>query len=120
MNLSISTVKKIAVSTLTASALAAALIVPNVSQAGSPTFDESATIYKSKCASCHNMNGDGQTAKGKELKVRAFNSAEVKGMSDAKLLDVMLKGKGKMPSYEKSLGKDKCQALVSYVRGLGK
>ena len=66
------------------------------------------------------MDGKATTAKGKELKVRAFHSAEVKGMSDQKLLEVILKGKGKMEGYEKTLGKEKCQALVAYCRSLGK
>lgn len=119
MNFSIPTIKKMLVVTLATSALALATLLSTPSQA-TAVFDETSTLYKSKCSSCHGMDGKGATAKGKELKVRAFSSAEVKGMSDQKLLDVILKGKGKMEGYEKTLGKEKAQALVAYCRSLGK
>ena len=113
------TIKKMLVVTLGASALVLGALLPTQSQA-TTVFDETSTLFKSKCSSCHGMDGKATTAKGKELKVRAFNSAEVKGMSDQKLLEVILKGKGKMEGYEKTLGKEKAQALVAYCRSLGK
>ena len=118
MNFPILTIKKLLVATLAISALALTTMLPITLQATTATFD--ASTYKSKCASCHGMDGKATTAKGKELKVRAFNSDEVKKMSDQKLLEVILKGKGKMEGYEKTLGKEKCQALVAYCRNLGK
>lgn len=118
MNFPILTIKKLLVATLAISALALTTILPTTLQATTAAFD--ASTYKSKCASCHGMDGKATTAKGKELKVRAFNSDEVKKMSDQKLLEVILKGKGKMEGYEKTLGKEKCQALVAYCRNLGK
>lgn len=119
MNFSIPTLKKMLVFTLAISALALVILLPTSSQA-TTVFDETSTLFKSKCSSCHGMDGKGTTAKGKELKVRAFNSPEVKALPDQKLLDVILKGKGKMEGFEKTLGKDKCQALVAYCRSLGK
>jgi mono/diheme cytochrome c family protein len=80
-----------------------------------PTAD-AAAIYKSKCASCHAADGSGSTAAGKSLKVRDLRSAEVQGMSDDALFNVIAKGKGKMPGYSKSLGDDMCRALVAYCR----
>ncbi len=111
-------VKKFMLGSLTLGALTAAALTPTTLHATPTTFD--APTYKAKCASCHGMDGKATTAKGKELKVRAFNSDEVKKMSDQKLLEVILKGKGKMEGYEKTLGKEKCQALVAYCRNLGK
>lgn len=119
MNYSIPTIKKLLVATVAIAALALMTMIPTASQA-TAVFDETSTLFKSKCASCHGMDGKGATAKGKELKVRAFSSPEVKGMSDQKLLDVILKGKGKMEGYEKTLGKEKAQALLAYCRSLGK
>ncbi|MFN7927790.1 MAG: cytochrome c [Blastocatellia bacterium] len=116
---SIPTMKKLLVVTLAIAALALTTLLPTSSQA-TAVFDETATLYKSKCSSCHGMDGKATTAKGKELKVRAFGSEEVKKMSDQKLLEVVLKGKNKMEGYEKTLGKDKCQALVAYCRSLAK
>jgi cytochrome c553 len=119
MNFSMPTMKKLVMVTFAVAALSSTTMLPTTLQATTTaTFDASA--YKAKCASCHGMDGNANTAKGKELKVRAFSSAEVKGMSDQKLLEVILKGKGKMQGYEKSLGKEKCQALVAYCRSLAK
>lgn len=119
MNFSISTIKKLLFFALAIAVVAFATMLPTTLQATTTTAVDAST-YKAKCASCHGMDGMANTAKGKEQKVRPFNSPEVKAMSDQKLLEVILKGKGKMQGYEKSLGKEKCQALVAYCRSLGK
>ena len=89
-------------------------------RASGATFQEIKSVYNSKCAVCHGMDGSANTAKGKELKVKDTRSKDVQGLSDNKLYEVIAKGKGKMIGYEKSLGKDKCQQLVAYTRELGK
>jgi cytochrome c6 len=81
------------------------------------TADAAAT-YKAKCASCHGADGSGGTAAGKALKARDLRSAEVQKQSDAQLYEIIAKGKGKMPAFEKTLGADTCKALVAYVRTL--
>ena len=82
-------------------------------------FQSTKSLYASKCAVCHGNDGTGNTAKGKELKVQSFASPEFKKLPDAKALEVMLKGKGKMEGYEKTLGKEKCEQLLAYCRELG-
>ena len=114
------TLKKALISTFTVSALTLALWSSNRTQADPPPFQAVKSVFNSKCAVCHGTDGTANTAKGKELKVKDMRSAEVQGMSDDKLLEVIAKGKGKMLGYEKSLGKDKCQELVAYTRELGK
>ena len=99
-----------AVLTLTLSALAP----PHAALA----FQSAKSIYASKCAVCHGNDGSANTAKGKELKVRNLRSEEFKKMSDAKAMEVMLKGKGKMEGYEKTLGKEKLEELLAYCREL--
>lgn len=79
---------------------------------------DAAAIYKSKCASCHGVNGSGQTASGKSMKLRDLRSAEVQSQSDAQLYEIIAKGKGKMPGYEKTLGGDTCKALAAFMRQL--
>jgi len=76
------------------------------------------SVYASKCAVCHGNDGSANTAKGKELKVRSLLSDEFKKMTDAKAMEVMLKGKGKMEGYEKTLGKEKLELLLVYCREL--
>lgn len=82
-------------------------------------FQSAKSLYTSKCAVCHGNDGSANTAKGKELKVRPLNSPEFKKMPDAKAMEIMLKGKGKMEGYEKTLGKEKLQMLLTYCRELG-
>ena len=81
-------------------------------------FQSVKSLYASKCAVCHSNDGTGNTAKGKELKVRDFHAAEFKKLPDPKALEIMLKGKGKMEGYEKTLGKEKVAELLAYCREL--
>src|ERR1051325_3201661 len=81
-------------------------------------FQSMKSVYNSKCAVCHGNDGSANTAKGKELKVRNLRSEEFKKMSDAKAMEVLLKGKGKMEGYEKTLGKEKLDQLLAYCREL--
>jgi len=81
-------------------------------------FQSAKSIYASKCAVCHGNDGSANTAKGKELKVRNLRSEEFKKMTDAKAMEVLLKGKGKMEAYEKTLGKEKLDQLLAYCREL--
>jgi mono/diheme cytochrome c family protein len=85
----------------------------------SPT-QAGASLYDSKCAACHAKDGSGNTPAGKGLKVKDLRSEDVQKQSDDELFDIIMKGKDKMPGYEKSLGHEKIHELVTYIRGLGK
>ena len=67
---------------------------------------------------CHGPDGKGETPTGKAMKVRSLTSDEVKKESDADLTNIIVKGKGKMPSYDKKLTEDQIKDLVKYIRGL--
>src|SRR5712691_443693 len=82
--------------------------------------EKSAALYKQKCAACHGMDGKGETATGKAMKVRSFADPEVAKMSDDELAVAIEKGKGKMPAYGKSLKPDEIKAMVSYIRSMAK
>jgi mono/diheme cytochrome c family protein len=114
MNLSVK-IKVMAVKALAAAALVAMPLMSNPSQATGARADAAAT-YKAKCAACHGVDGSGQTAKGKEMKLRDLRSPEVQKLSDEQLYNITAKGKGKMPGYEKSLGADQLKQLVAYMR----
>ncbi len=82
--------------------------------------NEAETIFKAKCAPCHGADGKSETTMGKTLKIPAFGSPAVQSQSDAQLVEVVTKGKNKMPAYEGKLTKEQITALVAYVRELGK
>ena len=79
---------------------------------------DAAGLFKSKCAACHGADGTG-SAMGKKMGAHDFTSADVQGMSDAQLTDIITNGKGKMPKYG-SLPPDQIKALVAYIRTLKK
>jgi mono/diheme cytochrome c family protein len=98
--------------------LALALTLSFCSSAASQ--DKSGATYRQKCAACHGPDGKAQTAAAKNLGVRSFASPEVTKMPDADLSAAIDKGKGKMPSYGKSMKPEEIKAMVAYVRSLGK
>lgn len=81
---------------------------------------DAAKIYKSKCATCHGANGNGDTTMGKKLKARDLRSAEVQKQSDQALYDLVTNGKKKMPAYKAKMSKADIEALVAFVRDLAK
>ena len=82
--------------------------------------EKSAALYKQKCAACHGVDGKGETATGKAMKVKDFASEEVRKMSDEDLSEAISKGKGKMPAYGKSMKPDDIKAMVAYIRSMAK
>jgi mono/diheme cytochrome c family protein len=79
---------------------------------------DGAAIYKTKCNACHGPDGSGQTAVGKNLKVKALGSAEVQKLTDAEITKVLTEGKGKMPAAK--LPADDMKAVIAFVRTLKK
>jgi len=82
--------------------------------------DDAATLYKSKCASCHAADGSGDTPAGKKTGTHAFSSPEVQKMTDAQLTEATTNGKNKMPAYKGKLTDEQIKSLVAYVKELGK
>ncbi len=54
------------------------------------------------------------------LGARDFHSPDVQKESDEDLIQIVTKGKNKMPGYENSLKEQEIKGLVAYVRELGK
>jgi len=82
--------------------------------------DDTGALYKSKCAMCHGATGAGDTPMGKKLALKPFASPEVQKNSDAKLLEAIAKGRGKMPSFGAKLSDEQMKLLVAMVRGFAK
>jgi cytochrome c6 len=87
-----------------------------------PSLAQSAgeTLFKTKCAACHGPDGKGEVPMGKKLGARNLSSTEVQGQADAQLIDVVTKGKNKMPAYAGKLTKEQIADLVVHIRELGK
>jgi cytochrome c6 len=82
-------------------------------------FADSASeaLYKTKCAACHGPDGSG-SAVGTKLGAHDFHSPAVQTQSDAALTGIIASGKGKMPSYQKTLKAEEIAGLVAYIRSL--
>ncbi len=79
---------------------------------------DGAAMFKTKCAACHGPDGAGQTAVGKNLKVKDLRSADVQKLTDAELTKLLAEGKGKMP--KSNLSADDMKAVIGFVRSLKK
>ena len=77
-------------------------------------------VYKAKRASCHGPDGKGETAAGKTTKARNLCSADVKNEADAAWTDIILKGKNKMPAYDKKITDAEVKDVSAYMRSLCK
>jgi len=112
--------KRIVLASLTLLILAVIIGLQGSKSASRAQASGGKAVFGTKCAVCHGQDGSGNTPTGKNLKIKDLRSAEVQHMSDADLTNLIAKGKGKMPAYEKSLGADKITQVVAYVRELGR
>jgi len=92
-------------------ALALFLILPSLSWA-----QDSATVYKTKCAACHGADLGGKPA----AKIPSLVSDDAKKLSDADLTDMVANGgKDKKASHaftNKGMTPDQIKMIVSYIR----
>jgi cytochrome c6 len=101
--------------------VAIAIVAVCVLAAGTAQAQAAADLYKTKCQACHGPNGASNTPMGKKLGAHDFHSPEVQKMTDAQLIEVITKGKEKMPAYGAGkLTADQIKGLAGYVRELGK
>jgi mono/diheme cytochrome c family protein len=92
------------------------LLAPSPARAA----ENGAAIFKQHCAPCHGADASGNTGMGRMLKLRDLKSAEVQKMTDAQFYELISHGKGKMPAFASSLGKEKIDAVIAYLRELAK
>lgn len=84
----------------------------NVNEAGQSAF-------KGNCVVCHGADGGG-TPLGKSIQAPDLRSQEIQKKSDAQLAQTITEGKGNMPSFKRVLDSKQVQAVIAYVRELGK
>jgi mono/diheme cytochrome c family protein len=106
------------ISTFGIALFAILVLVPGSKQIEGAQASPGKATFNSKCAVCHGADGSGNTATGKNLKLRDLRSADVQKMSDADLTNLISKGKGKMPGYQTILGSEKIGQVVAYIREL--
>lgn len=81
---------------------------------------DAASVFKSKCAVCHGADGSGNTAMGKNLKLRDLRSDEVQKQTDDQIIAIINNGKTPMPAYKGKLTEDQIKGLTAYIRDLAK
>ena len=81
---------------------------------------DAAATFKAKCAMCHGPDGSGKTTMGEKFGIRDLHSADVQKQTDAQLVEIITKGKNKMPAYDGKLTKEQIDQLVAFVRDFGK
>ena len=84
-------------------------------------------LWKVKCASCHGADGKGKTETGEKLGIPDMTTADwQKKVTDAEAKTAILDGfkrpekKEGMDAYKEKLEPAQVDALVEYVRALGK
>lgn len=92
-------------------AVALFILLPSLSWAG----DDGTTLFKTKCAACHGVDGAGKPA----AKIPSLISDEAKKMSDADLAKAVTE-KPKHAGIAKSLTPDQVKMVVSYIRSIQK
>ena len=95
--------------------------ISSTAHAGAFPAVESAQLYAKQCASCHGKDGRAKTVKGKLKHARNLTDAEwQEKVSDERIFNSIMNGKGKMPGYAKKLSQDEIESLAGYIRGLKK
>ena len=97
----------------TCMALAAVLAL-----AGTLGFAQSTgeTLYKAKCQMCHGAKGLADTPAAKAMKVKPITDPEVKGFTEAKMIEAVRGGMGKMQPYKDKLTDAQIKDVVVYFR----
>ena len=95
-------------------------VVAGLSLARAEVDKKTERTWKSKCASCHGVDGKAATDQGKKFGIKDYTTAEFqKAHSDADLKKAIVEGEGQnMPAY-KDLG-EQADQLVQLIRSFKK
>jgi cytochrome c553 len=97
-------------------AVALFILIPNLAWAG----DNSATVYKTKCAACHGVDGAGKPA----AKIPSLISDDAKKLADADMTDTIANGgKNKKATHAfqaKGMTPDQIKMVIAYIREMQK
>jgi mono/diheme cytochrome c family protein len=78
-------------------------------------------VYDRSCKNCHGADGVANPAIAKMMKVeiKPLGSADVQGMTDEQIAEIITKGKGKMHAIRSVTG-EQVNDVVAFVRTLKK
>lgn len=91
-------------------AVALFILIPSLSWA-----DDGATLYKTKCAACHGVDGAGKPA----AKIPSLVSDDAKKLSDADMTKAVTE-KPKHAGVAKALTPDQIKMVIGYIRSIQK
>jgi mono/diheme cytochrome c family protein len=103
-----------------AAVIIAVLIIGVATLPAAPADEATKKLYTAKCQMCHGPDGTGNTPAGKSMKARDFHAEDVQKQTDAQLVEVITKGRNKMPSFDKKITDAEIKSLAAYCRELGK
>jgi mono/diheme cytochrome c family protein len=85
----------------------------------SASAGDAPTTFNAKCVKCHGRDGRGKTTQGRRTHARDMTDANWQNdVTDERLFNSITNGRGKMPSFKKSLNENQIDELVNYVRRL--
>lgn len=91
---------------------------PSAAPAPPTPADDGRDLFLTNCTGCHGRNADSDTPAGRLWQVPRLRSAAVQRATDAQLLEIMRKGKGKMPAWGNVLSGIDLDHLLAYLRSL--
>lgn len=93
-------------------------------KSGPESLAKAKKVYNLDCALCHGESGDGKTDLAKDMQLTLGDWTDPKTLasqSDSALVDIIRKGKGKMPPEDSGRAtNDEVRGLVQYIRKLAK
>lgn len=90
----------------------------------SAAAQDSPMLYKTKCAACHGVDGNGDTPIAKKQNIKSFKDPSVQKLSEADLTAMIGEGGAKKLAThqfsKKGLTPEQIKGLAAYVKQLGK
>jgi len=81
---------------------------------------EGEKIYKARCMGCHAADGSADTKAGRNTGAHDFRLPDLEKEPDSSLIEIITKGKKKMPKFEEKLKGKEIKEVLEYVRGFYK
>jgi cytochrome c6 len=91
------------------SALAFALLTA----AGAARAEGAAALFQKKCATCHGMDGRGQTKMGERMGIKDLAASTA---TAADLEKLIADGRGKMPAFKGRISDDEIKSVAAFVK----